>query len=1590
VGAEPPFAATPAWFGSIASTTAIAIGDLDTDGTLDLVRGNQGGFSAVHLNTGRRFSTTSSWAGPEEGTQDIALGDVDGDGDLDLVRQNYDRGVTLYLNAAGTFAADTAWMGPPADAIALADVDGDGRLDLVCTSAFRPTAIHLNVGGTFSRTPLLSGSGENTRCLALGDINGDGRLDVVRGNAFAGSSLHLNLGGTFDAARAWTGRVATTTGLALGDIDGDGRLDLVCGDAEGAALYLNTGTTFAPTPVWVGPAAGRLALGDVDGDGDLDLVIGGIATTVHLNSGGTFETAPAWTGPDENTTCVTLGDVDGDGDLDLVRGNYGQAATLYLNRTPDLGAQPAWEGGSAHTHAVALADVDGDGRLDLVRGNAGQPPTLDFNRDGVLLPAPWSPPGQNTYGIALGDLDRDGRPDLVCANQNDGVTLFRNTGAGLAATPSRIGSAQRTWSVALGDLDGDGAPDLVRGNQDQTSTVYRNTGSGFDSVAALTRSDTRAVALGDVDGDGRVDVVRGNYGQPATVHLNAGGVPGDAAPWSNPAETTTGIALGDVDGDGHVDLVRGNDAPLQTTLYSGSGAAFESTPAWSGLAEQTAAVALGDIDGDGWLDLARGNLARPSTLYLNDGGRFGLAPVWASPTADTTRSVALGDIDGDGRLDLVCGNDGTGPGGTPTRIYAHRRPWIVDVTGGAPRNHLPNGPAWLRWVRGTAAGANHYRLEFQAFDVESDPLWLIGEYQFEGSGTWQPMRINGAELRAGRLATSGAGTAHTLDWDVTSIPFDRRPVTVRLRTVSLPGRTGATQFVPSYLANVGRVLPARPELQASPAALEFPTMTVGDSVNAPVVIANPGNQDLVIDAVDLPDTSITFGATLPLVVPPGATIQVGVGLAPRRALAPLGPIRLHGNDPLRPAADLPLITDIRALAIETRLLVEGSELPLGEAATIVVTPAPQVHFDAGELWFRPRLANAGFESRPLVAQGANYVVLVPGDRITEAGLDYYVRVTNRAAVTFDPATAPDSTFSQGVTPPAGITSFARVDSAGGNPVGQPMSIITTLPRGTGFGDATLFFRAGGAAEWDSTSFDAAELTPGSGSHTATIPAVATGPRGIEYWVRVRTLTRTLTDPAPDPALHPHGVRTTISNLAEDATHAAERYRMLSIPMELGPPPAASLEAVLFDDLGALIPSQWRAFRYAGGRYLEVNSTPSGELSPVPGRAFWVVGRDAHRVDTAPITGRSTSTAAPYRIPLEPGWNQIGNPFAFPVAWENVRAEGPAGEICVEPPVRWNETAASYDTADVEWLAPFAGYWVKNPLQEPAALLVPPVTAAPLASTSCYSAATLPVNDSGAWRIQIVTAVEGSSAARHFAGVARSASDGTDRFDRSPPPLAPESSVGLAFLPPEGGERRAVDIRAAIPPGGDPGALGWRWPFSFSGSVPASVARPMQLEFRGVDRVPDGLEVRLIDRVLERSIDLRAQTGYTCVFDGSSDADQAATCRFELQVGTPDYLETLRHPRTALTTRLLPIYPNPVVSSATLRFATSRPGRATLALHDILGRRVCILVDGPHDAGIHEVAWTGDDDSGRRLEPGVYWLRLTGPDRAETRKLIKMR
>ena len=84
---------------------------------------------------------------------------------------------------------------------------------------------------------------------------------------------------------------------------------------------------------------------------------------------------------------------------------------------------------------------------------------------------------------------------------------------------------------------------------------------------------------------------------------------------------------------------------------------------------------------------------------------------------------------------------------------------------------------------------------------------------------------------------------------------------------------------------------------------------------------------------------------------------------------------------------------------------------------------------------------------------------------------------------------------------------------------------------------------------------------------------------------------------------------------------------------------------------------------------------------------------------------------------------------------------------------------------------------------------------------------------------------------------------------------------------------------------------------------------------------------------------------------------------------------------------LSAYPNPFNPHLTIMFSLPADANGSLTVHDVSGRQVRVLKDGQFAQGASEIVWNGQDDQGRDVASGVYFVRLTTVKHQESRKVI---
>ena len=198
---------TGLWVKLATPATLITAGDLDGDGTDDLI-GIWPGQGGVWV----KYSKTGAWAKLSSTARDFSAGDMNGDGLDDLLATWDDQGVYYRHSISGAWVK----MATPATQVTAGDLDGDGKDDLI--------GIWPSQGGVwvkYSQNGNWARLGTTAVDIAAGDMNGDGRDDLVA--TWDGQGVYYK----DSISGAWVGMASPATLVTAGDLDGDGKDDVI-------------------------------------------------------------------------------------------------------------------------------------------------------------------------------------------------------------------------------------------------------------------------------------------------------------------------------------------------------------------------------------------------------------------------------------------------------------------------------------------------------------------------------------------------------------------------------------------------------------------------------------------------------------------------------------------------------------------------------------------------------------------------------------------------------------------------------------------------------------------------------------------------------------------------------------------------------------------------------------------------------------------------------------------------------------------------------------------------------------------------------------------------------------------------------------------------------------------------------------------------------------------------------------------------------------------------------------------------------------------------------------------------------------------
>jgi hypothetical protein len=393
---------------------------------------------------------------------------------------------------------------------------------------------------------------------------------------------------------------------------------------------------------------------------------------------------------------------------------------------------------------------------------------------------------------------------------------------------------------------------------------------------------------------------------------------------------------------------------------------------------------------------------------------------------------------------------------------------------------------------------------------------------------------------------------------------------------------------------------------------------------------------------------------------------------------------------------------------------------------------------------------------------------------------------------------------------------------------------------------------------------------------------------------------------------------------------------------------------LTDFLPGTPPADWRMFWDNGGaeNYLE-ELTPLATLGT--GRGYWLLKKKDFNFVINMAMPALDSVDASYAIALHDGWNIIGNPFDKNVSWASVlELNG------LDPATPLYTYAGAFSGAAT--LEPFKGYYFFN--EGPLPSLKFPY---PFGTGAVHSSAA-----AGGWRVQMKLASDLNEDPDNYIGVDPAAKPGLDAKDSRKPPLFLDQGF-LYFDRPEWDKtfpRFSADVRPAI-------GEGQIWNFEVAKKAGTKGA----ISFRGLDSVPAGYEVVLVNAYNTAPFDLRAHPEYTFTSVGPK-------MPFTLIIGTKDFVRAEVAKDLPVAFELAQNFPNPFNPTTSISVRLPHEARIRLDIYSVLGQRVATLADGTYPEGVHTFVWDGVDDHRLPVATGVYLYRLLdGDNLVQTKKML---
>ncbi len=476
------------------------------------------------------------------------------------------------------------------------------------------------------------------------------------------------------------------------------------------------------------------------------------------------------------------------------------------------------------------------------------------------------------------------------------------------------------------------------------------------------------------------------------------------------------------------------------------------------------------------------------------------------------------------------------------------------------------------------------------------------------------------------------------------------------------------------------------------------------------------------------------------------------------------------------------------------------------------------------------------------------------------------------------------------------------------------------------------------------------LAPNGNVYTADAPSTdASDPLGVYYYFRIVSPSRdtvfsdVITANKRYPKTSPVA---TVPNLSFGTS--VKNYQIISVPFVLTDKKVTSA----FSAFGGYDKKYWRLFSYENEQLREY----PGFTNLEPGKGYWFIAREKAAINLGEATTVPLNQRREFKVTLQTGWNLIGNPFNFPISWDDVvEYNGSPNTLS-----QLTSFENGYLAIGSQVIAPYRGGFVIN-FGGPLDVYISANRNKSLSGRVADKSSTKSEIDSDTWELKLELSDGQFSNATSGIGMNPQASDDEiDVFDFITLPSMPGvPRLELRMQPEHASTTISKQVVKTVP--------NYQWRFDL---VQSQVGTNVVLSWNNQPLAKSSNQLFMIVPGSDRVVDMKTSNSIT--LDGK-------VKELLFVYGEDEFI------RQAMETELPMLstpYPNPADREITIPFRVSSTAinkHIAIRIFNNLGECISTPVDKEFENGLYEINWSGS--------PGLYVVKMEMGSIVSTKKIV---